>query len=113
MGRTNPTFRDVLSGLEADWQDYRRGLRHADQDAFDALFADARRHADACGLQNHPDPLVAVLPSIQIEQAKRIDALTTRVATLEARREDRPVTTDRAVPGTAESEGKAEPGADR
>jgi hypothetical protein len=75
MGRTNPTFRDVLGGLEDDWQDYRRGLRHADQEVFDRLFADARRHADACGLQNHPDPFVAVLLSMQLEQAKRIEAL--------------------------------------
>ena len=75
MGRTNPTFRDVLSGLENDWQDYRRGLRHADQEVFDRLFADARRHADACGLQNHPDPLLAVLLSMQLEQAKRIESL--------------------------------------
>jgi hypothetical protein len=83
MGRTNPTFRDVLNGIEDDWQDYRRGLRHTDQAVFDRLFEDARRHADACGLQNHPEPLIAILLSMHVEQAARIDDLQARVDVLE------------------------------
>jgi hypothetical protein len=101
MGRTNPTFREVLSRLEGDWQPYRRGLRHTDQAVFDRLFEHARRHADACGLQNHPDPLVAVLLSIHLEQAKRLDDLQSRVAALE-----------REVATSSEAEPKAEIEAD-
>lgn len=88
MGRTNPTFRDVLARLEDDWQPYRRGLRRADQPVFDRLFEHARRHADACGLQNHPDPLVPVLLSVTLEQAKRTDALEARIADLDGTDEE-------------------------
>ena len=38
MGRTNPTYRDVLRSLEDDWTDYRRALRQQDQHHFDPLY---------------------------------------------------------------------------
>ena len=70
MGRTNATYRDLLRALEDRWQDYRRGLRLADQAHFDQLFTHARNHADASGLQNHEDPIVPVLFSIALAQEK-------------------------------------------
>lgn len=53
MGRTNPTYRDVLTGIEERWRDFRRALRRRDQVRFDDLFTYARTHADASGLLNH------------------------------------------------------------
>lgn len=73
MGRTNPTYRDRLRNLEAEWEPYRRALRRADQERFDRLFEHARRHADAAGYQNHADPLVAALLGMVIEHERRLD----------------------------------------
>ncbi|MFW5918904.1 MAG: hypothetical protein ACOCSF_01735 [Halanaeroarchaeum sp.] len=84
MGRTNPTYRDLLESVEERWGTYRRGLRRDDQPHFDQLFVHARRHADASGLQNHDDPLAAVLLSVALEQEKEIAALEARVEALEA-----------------------------
>jgi len=85
MGRTNPTFRDLLGRIENRWSDYRRALRRDARPAFDRLFEYARRHADACGVQNPRDPFQAILLSVALEQERRIDELRERVAELEGR----------------------------
>lgn len=79
MGRTNPTFRDLLQGLETRWQDFRRALRRRDQPRFDRLFEYARRHADAGGYLNHDEPLFPVLLAIALEQERRLDELEARI----------------------------------
>ncbi len=88
VGRTNPTFRDVLSRMEDEWGDFRRALRRRHQPLFDRLFAYAREHADAASNLNHPDRLAPVLVSIDLEQEDRIDELEARVELLEAQLED-------------------------
>jgi len=79
MGRTNPTYRDRLDALEAEWGTYRRGLRRREQASFDRLFEHAQAHADASGLQNPGDPLRTVLLSICLEQELAIQALEERL----------------------------------
>jgi len=79
MGRTNPTFRDRIRGIEDDWQPFRRGLRSRDQPYFDACFDAAVAHADAAGNQNPVDPWPAVLLSVVIEQQRRIDTLEAKL----------------------------------
>lgn len=75
MGRTNPTFRDVLTSLEDSWQDYRRALRRPDQDRFDQLWEGARQYADAGGYLNHQNPMIVVLFSMVLAQERRIQDL--------------------------------------
>ncbi|WP_254820850.1 hypothetical protein [Haloglomus halophilum] len=75
MGRTNATYRDLLTGIEERWQPYRRALRHRNQPHFDRLFEHARAHADAGGYLNHDEPLFPVLVSILLEQERRIRQL--------------------------------------
>lgn len=75
MGRTNPTFRDLLGGIRSRWEDYRRALRRRDQQYFDELFAAATEYADASGYMNHDDPIIPVLFSMLLAQQKRLDEL--------------------------------------
>jgi uncharacterized protein YceH (UPF0502 family) len=84
MGRTNPTYRDMLRAIEDRWGPYRRTLRRRDQPRFDQLFVYARNHADAAGVLNHDDRFAPLLVSVAIEQERRIDELETRVAELES-----------------------------
>ena len=79
MGRTNPTFRDLLRSEEERWDEYRRVLRREDQHHFERLFVHARDHADAAGMLNHEDRLAPILMSICLEQEKRIEELEERV----------------------------------
>lgn len=83
MGRTNPTYRDVLRALDNQWSDYRRGLRREDQQRFDQLFAYIRAHADASGYLNHTEPFYPALVSIDLEQEARLDEIEARLEQLD------------------------------
>ncbi len=72
MGRTNPTYRDQLTRLEADWNDYRRGLRASEQAYFDALFEHGRTYAHAAGYLNHPTPEIAFLLSVVLAHERQL-----------------------------------------
>lgn len=90
MGRTNPTFRDVLRALESRWGPYRRTLRRRDQDHFDALFEHARDHADAASQLNHESPIVPVLVAACLTQERRIAQLESRLDELRSAIESDP-----------------------
>lgn len=79
VGRTNPTFRDILRGFEDCWQPFRRALRYEDQQRFDRLVTHARTHADAAGNLNHHRPVIPVLIAIALAQERRLDELEARV----------------------------------
>ena len=83
MGRTNPTYRDVLRALDNLWSDYRRGLRREDQRHFDRLFSYIRAHADASGYLNHTEPFFPALVSIDLEQEARLEELEARLTAVE------------------------------
>jgi uncharacterized protein YceH (UPF0502 family) len=83
MGRTNPTYRDMIRALDNQWSDYRRGLRREDQQRFDRLFAYIRAHADASGYLNHTEPFYPALVSIDLEQEARLEELEARLSRLE------------------------------
>lgn len=80
MGRTNATYRDLLTGIEERWQPYRRALRHRNQLHFDRLFEHARAHADAGGYLNHDEPLFPIFLSMLLEQERRIQQLESQLS---------------------------------
>ena len=84
MGRTNPTYRDVVHGLEDNWQQYRKALRRVHKPHFDRLFEHAREHADAARYLNHQQPEVTLLVSVVLEQEKRMQSLHERIRALES-----------------------------
>ncbi|WP_158057968.1 hypothetical protein [Halorussus halophilus] len=91
MGRTNPTYRDVLRSVHDNWEDYRRALRRPDKQRFDRLFEDARQFADAGGYLNPQNPMNAILFSICLAQEQRIEDLE---AELEGERAESPPATE-------------------
>jgi predicted phage gp36 major capsid-like protein len=88
MGRTNPTFRDVVRTLEDRWQPFRRALRYEDQERFDRLLTHARNHADAAGNLNHQSPVIPVLVAIAVAQERLLDELEARVEETTATADD-------------------------
>jgi uncharacterized membrane protein YccC len=116
MGRTNPTYRDLLRAIEDRWQPYRRTLRRADQPRFDRLLVYARDHADAAGTLNHEDRLAPVLVSVALEQERRLDELAShldeqerRLDELASRSDGRRTDTDDREPPEDASRAHAEP----
>lgn len=88
MGRTNPTFRNLLERTRTDYGAFRRGLRAAHKPAFDALFDDAEAYADAAGHLNAREPMHPILVSMLLAQKRQVRALEERVEDLEAERGD-------------------------
>ena len=75
MGRTVPTFNQVLlSELDA-LAKYRRALRREDQEIFDELMSFARRHVAAAAYTSHLNPFETVLLSALVGIGKKIKTL--------------------------------------
>lgn len=88
MGRTNPTYRDRLAAIEREWQAYRRGLRVADQQRFDALFDYGREYAHAAGHLNHTTPERSLLVSMLLAHERRLEEFDRRLDDLDRRLDD-------------------------
>lgn len=76
-------FSQVLAEQQQQLGKFRRALREEDQQAFDALFEQARLHIQAAVYYSDPDPAMAIFLSVMIESWKQIDGLQTKVAELE------------------------------
>ncbi len=83
MGRTNPTYRDVIRQLESEWAPMRRALRREYQSDFDRLFDRARGYADAAGYANPPDPERALLLSLLLAHEVELRQVYERLDELE------------------------------
>lgn len=88
MGRTNPTFRDLLDATEDRWGDYRRALRVQERGHFDQLFEHARAHADAAGYLNTTDPVIPMLVSMLLEHQRALADQEDQLAELQEQLDD-------------------------
>src|SRR6202047_5019197 len=75
MGRTVPTFVQLIQQASERWKKFRRALRREDHEHFDRLFVRARFYTQAATYQCHDNPMEAILLSIALDQEKRMDAL--------------------------------------
>jgi hypothetical protein len=75
MGRTVPTFVQLIQNTIARWSAFRRALRREDQKHFDKLFRRARWYTQAATYQCNDNPMEAILLSIALDQEKRLDML--------------------------------------
>jgi hypothetical protein len=72
MGRTLPTAVQLLH-LEGDeWKHFRRSLRKEDQDAFDALWRFARRHAASISMASRPVPFDGIVMAMLVGLAREV-----------------------------------------
>lgn len=83
MGRTLATANQIILTEMREFGDFRRALRKEDQQAFDLLFAGAKKHTAAISLAAHALPFEAVLLAMLIEEGKRNAQLAQRVERLE------------------------------
>jgi hypothetical protein len=72
MGRTVPTFVQLIQQTADKWRKFRRALRREDQPHFDRLFVRVRCYTQAATYQCHDNPMEAILLSIALDQEKRL-----------------------------------------
>lgn len=75
MGRTLPTFRQLIEETIQHWTKFRRALRQEDQAYFDRVFQRVRLYTQAATYQVQDNPLEAILLAVAIDQEKRLDAI--------------------------------------
>jgi hypothetical protein len=78
MGRTLPTIVQLLHSEQELWKDFRRALRREDQEAFDALWRHARRHAAPLSMAGRPVPMEGILMAMLVGLARRVAELEGR-----------------------------------
>ncbi len=79
MGRTVPTFTQVIRQEMDGWSKFRRGLRKEDQDAFDEIFRAARMQLASSAYAARPIPFESIVISVLIAQQRMIHELQHRL----------------------------------
>jgi hypothetical protein len=82
MGRTVPTFTNLIDAEVASWSKFRRGLRKDDQAAFDSIFRAAKLHLAENFYTMRAVPFESIMVSILIEQEKAISKLKEEIEKL-------------------------------
>lgn len=75
MGRTVPTFRQLIDDTAQRWSKFRRALRREEQTHFDRLFQRVRQYTQAATYQCNDNPMEAVLLAIALDQETRLSRL--------------------------------------
>ena len=75
MGRTVPTFVQLIDQAANRWSKFRRALRREDQEHFDRLFRSVRAYTQAATYECHDNPMEAILLSIALDLEKRLWAI--------------------------------------
>lgn len=83
MGRTVPTFHQLIEQAQARFAPYRRALRREDQRVFDELFARVKYYAPSGSMDAPASPLDTIFFTLLLEQQKRLRALAARLRRLE------------------------------
>lgn len=84
MGRTVPTFTNIIDGEIAGWSKFRRGLQQEDQEIFDEVFRAAKRHLATNFYAMRAIPFESIIMSMVIEQGKAIRELRRQLVRAQA-----------------------------
>ncbi len=80
MGRTVPTFTQVILQEMESWTKFRRGLRREDQEALDELFRAARKQLAGSAYAARPIPFESMIMAMLIMQQRMIRTLAAQRA---------------------------------
>ncbi len=88
MGRTVPTFTNIIDSELTSWSKFRRGLRKEDQASFDELFRAVKRHLAENFYAMRTIPFESIVMSMLLEQQKNIAQLRNHLASLQRQADD-------------------------
>ena len=75
MGRTVPTFTNIIDNEITSWSKFKRGLRKKDQEIFEDMFRACRKHLAENFYAMRTIPFESIIISIVLEQHRRVQAL--------------------------------------
>ena len=82
MGRTNPTYRDMVRAWQNENEDFRRALRRENQERFDRLLSKSQEMSMAAGAMNAIDVERPLFLTMLLTQQCEIDELREEIAVL-------------------------------
>ena len=82
MGRTVPTFTNIIDSELASWSKFRRGLRKEDQKLFDEMFSSAKKHLAENFYAMRVIPFESIIMSIVLDQYRHIGRLEQTITQL-------------------------------
>lgn len=83
MGRTLATANQILLNEQKSFSNFRRALRQPEQQAFDQLFAWARKHTAAVSMAAHALPFETILLAMVLEEHLAAERLRQQVEALQ------------------------------
>ena len=72
MGRTLPTFTNIIDDEIRSWSKFRRALRKEDQAVLDDLFRMPRKHLAECFYSIRPVPFETMMLTMLLEEHKLV-----------------------------------------
>lgn len=83
MGRTVPTFREILEKEKKKWREFKKSLKKSERKNFEKLLEDCELHVSASSQVKSPNPFREMILSILLEQEKEIDSIKKKLDKLE------------------------------
>jgi hypothetical protein len=85
MGRTIPSFRNVLAIEKAEWKPFRNALDKSERKEFDDMFDIPRLYLSACSNSVQLVPLHPIIMSILFHHYKELTEIISDVEQIEAK----------------------------
>jgi len=85
MGRTIPSFRNVLAIEKAEWKPFRNALDKSERNDFDDMFDIPRLYLSACSNSVQLVPLHPIIMSILFHHYKELTEIISEVEQIEAK----------------------------
>jgi hypothetical protein len=85
MGRTIPSFRNVLAMEKADWRPFRNALGKSERKEFDDMFYIPRLYLPACSNSVQLVPLHPIIMSILFHHYRELKECINQVEQIEAK----------------------------
>jgi hypothetical protein len=85
MGRTIPSFRNVLAIEKAEWKPFRNALDKSERKDFDDMFDIPRLYLSACSNSVQLVPLHPIIMSILFNHYKELTEIISEVEQIEAK----------------------------
>lgn len=83
MGKTNPTYRQVVQRWVDKYEPFKRALRRQHREPFEEMMSYPFTHASPANALNEPRASEPILVSICLEQQRRINELRKRLDEVE------------------------------
>lgn len=83
MGRTVPTFREILEKEKKKWREFKKSLKKSERKNFEKLLEDCELHVSASSQVKSPNPFREMILSILLEQEKEIESIKKKLDKLE------------------------------